>query len=37
MNDQERIQIEGKVLDIELKTTRKGDKMAIRKFLTHRE
>ena len=34
MNDQERVQIKGKTLDLKLKTTRKGDKMAIMKFLT---
>ena len=34
MNDQERVQIEGKVLGVEEKTTRKGDKMAIMKFLS---
>lgn len=33
VNDQERIQIKGKVLDVELKTTRKGLQAALIKFL----
>ncbi|PIR00222.1 MAG: hypothetical protein COV66_07695 [Nitrospinae bacterium CG11_big_fil_rev_8_21_14_0_20_45_15] len=34
MNGQEKIQIEGEILDIELKTTMRGDQAAIIKFLT---
>lgn len=34
MSEQEKVQITGKILDIELKTTRKSDQMAIMRFLT---
>ena len=34
MNGQEKIQIEGEILDIELKTTMRGEQAALIKFLT---